>query len=144
MRSIKECDIGEILEYVQPCDLLKFGLIPEFVGRLPVVATLHDLKKDMLIKILVEPKNSLIKQYQRLFAFEKVNLRFTEDALHAIAAKATELQTGARGLRAIMESSMLDIMYELPSLTTNIEECVINKDTILHGIDPIFVYEKAS
>jgi len=125
---------------VRPEDLIKFGLIPEFLGRLPVIATLNELGENSLIKILTEPKNALIKQFQKLFEFEDVKLRFTDDAVKAIAHEAVERKSGARGLRAILERSMLDIMYEIPSLE-NISECVINEDVILEKEDPIILYE---
>ena len=112
-----ERGIGELLREVEPEDLLKFGMIPEFVGRLPVVATLEDLDESALIKVLTEPKNALVKQYQRLFELESVNLEFSEDALAAIARKAMQRKTGARGLRSIMEAVLLDIMFELPGMT---------------------------
>lgn len=133
--------LGEILGEVQPEDLLKFGFIPEFIGRLPVIATLDDLDEAALVAILREPKNALIKQYQKLFEFEKVKLRFSEGALVAIAREALKRKAGARGLRAILESIMLDIMYEIPS-QSNIRECIINEDTILKKEKPIVLYEK--
>ena len=118
-----------------PQDLLKFGLIPEFIGRLPIVATLRDLDKEALIKILVEPKNSLVKQYQKLFEIDGVELVFEQEALEAIVEKAIERKTGARGLRSIIEEIMRDIMFEIPS-NPNIEKCIINKDTVLNGKGP--------
>ncbi|SCY03185.1 ATP-dependent Clp protease ATP-binding subunit ClpX [Desulfoluna spongiiphila] len=132
--------LGELLTMVRPEDLIKFGLIPEFLGRLPVIATLNELGEDSLIKILTEPKNALVKQFQKLFEFEDVKLRFTDDAVKAIAHEAVERKSGARGLRAILERSMLDIMYEIPSME-NISECVINEDVILEKEDPIILYE---
>jgi len=132
--------LGELLTMVRPEDLIKFGLIPEFLGRLPVIATLNELGEDSLIKILTEPKNALVKQFQKLFEFEDVKLRFTDDAVKAIAHEAVERKSGARGLRAILERSMLDIMYEIPSME-NISECVINEDVILQKEDPIILYE---
>ncbi len=131
-----------ILEQVQPVDLIKFGLIPEFVGRLPVVATLSELDKTALVKILTEPKNAIVKQYQRIFEYENVALRFTEDALSAIADKALERKIGARGLRVILEDLMLDIMYQLPSLT-NISDCVISREVVENKVDPLTVLQKA-
>jgi len=141
IKSRSERDLGELLAKVQPPDLLKFGFIPEFIGRLPVLASLDDLDEAALISILREPKNALIKQYQKLFEFEKVKLRFTDGALVAIAREALKRKSGARGLRSILESIMLDIMYELPS-QTNIKECIINEDTIAHKEKPIVLYEK--
>lgn len=141
IKSRAEKNLGEILGEVQPEDLLKFGFIPEFIGRLPVIATLDDLDEAALVAILREPKNALIKQYQKLFEFEKVKLRFTEGALVAIAREALKRKAGARGLRAILESIMLDIMYEIPS-QNNIRECIINEDTILKKEKPIVLYEK--
>ncbi len=132
--------LGELLKMVQPGDLIRFGLIPEFLGRLPVIATLNELGEDSLIKILTEPKNALIKQFQKLFEFENVKLRFTDDAVKAIAHEAVERKSGARGLRAIIERSMLEIMYEMPSME-NVSECVINEDVILEKEEPIILYE---
>ena len=137
----KEESIGEILKSVQPEDLIKFGLIPEFLGRLPVTATLDELSAGTLIRILTEPKNALVKQYQKLFEMEGVNLRLTDSALTAIADEAVKRKSGARGLRAILESSMLDIMYEIPSIE-NVKECVIGEDVVLHKEDPILLYEQ--
>jgi len=141
IKTRTERRLGEILAEVQPEDLLKFGFIPEFVGRLPVTACLDDLDEPALVSILKEPKNALIKQYQKLFEFEKVKLRFTEGALTAIAKEAMKRKTGARGLRSILESIMLDIMYELPS-QTNISECIINEEVILNNQRPIVLYAK--
>jgi len=137
----EEKNLGEILEAVQPEDLLKFGLIPEFVGRLPVLATLHELDEESLVRILKEPRNALVKQYQKLFEFEKVNLKFTEGALVAVARQALNRKSGARGLRAILENAMLDIMYELPSLK-NVRECVVSEEVVLNAEQPILLYEK--
>ncbi|RMF16118.1 MAG: ATP-dependent Clp protease ATP-binding subunit ClpX [Alphaproteobacteria bacterium] len=130
---------GELLAEVEPEDLLKFGLIPEFVGRLPVIATLEDLDEDALVKILSEPKNALLKQYQRLFEMENVKLTFTEDAKRAIARKAIARKTGARGLRSIMEDILLDTMFELPSFE-GVEEVVVNAETVDNGARPLFIY----
>ncbi|MBI5026760.1 MAG: ATP-dependent Clp protease ATP-binding subunit ClpX [Nitrospirae bacterium] len=141
LKSRVEKKIGDILELVQPEDLIKYGLIPEFVGRLPVVATLDELDEDALIKILTGPKNALIKQYQRLLSFDNVKLRFTDSALVAIAKKATERKTGARGLRAILEEVMLDVMYEIPS-QKGIKECLVNDDVVNKKEKPILIYEK--
>lgn len=121
--------IGEILKTVQPQDLIKYGLIPEFAGRMPIIAPLDELRKEALIRILTEPKNALLKQYQQLLSFDNVKLKFTDDACEAIAKEALKRKTGARGLRAILEDIMLDIMYEIPS-RTDIEECVITADVI--------------
>ncbi len=136
-----ERTMGDILKHIQPIDLLKYGLIPEFVGRLPIVATLEDLDEEALIRVLKEPKNSLVKQYQKLFEFEKVKLKFTDGALAAIAREALKRETGARGLRAIMEDIMLDLMYELPSQQT-IKECIISEDVIFKKEKPLLLYEK--
>ena len=133
--------LGELFSQVQPDDLIKYGFIPEFVGRLPVVATLDDLDEAALIAILRKPKNALIKQYQKLFEFEKVRLRFTEGAYNAIAKEALKRKTGARGLRSILEATMLDLMYELPS-QSNIKEVIISEETILNKEKPIVLYEK--
>ncbi|MDP7460151.1 MAG: ATP-dependent Clp protease ATP-binding subunit ClpX [Alphaproteobacteria bacterium] len=130
---------GEILREVEPEDLLKFGLIPEFVGRLPVVATLEDLDEDALVQILTAPKNALVKQYQRLFEMEDTKLAFSEDALHAIARKAISRKTGARGLRSIMESILLDTMYDLPS-EEGAEEVVINGEVVQGRAQPLYIY----
>ncbi|HXN06710.1 MAG TPA: ATP-dependent Clp protease ATP-binding subunit ClpX [Nitrospiria bacterium] len=132
--------VGELLLSVQPEDLLKYGLIPEFVGRLPVIATLLDLDEAALVRILIEPKNSLLKQYEKLFSFEKVKLRFTDPAILAVARKALQQKTGARGLRAILEEVMLDLMYELPSLK-NVKECLINEEVISGAGKPIIFFD---
>ncbi len=137
----KDKSIGEILRAVQPEDLIKFGLIPEFLGRLPVVATLDELSADSLVRILTEPKNALLKQYRKLFEVEGVNLRLTDSALKAIADESLKRKSGARGLRAIMESCMLDIMYEIPS-AENVKECVIGEEVVLNKEDPILLYEQ--
>ncbi|PHQ70679.1 MAG: ATP-dependent Clp protease ATP-binding subunit ClpX [Sneathiella sp.] len=131
--------IGELLKNVEPEDLLKFGLIPEFVGRLPVVATLEDLDETSLVEILTAPKNALVKQYQRLFEMEEVNLTFTEEALSSIAKKAIVRKTGARGLRSIMEGILLDSMYDLPTLE-GVEEIVINGEVVDGGVVPLHIY----
>lgn len=138
----EEKSIGEILSHVQPEDLIKFGLIPEFLGRLPVIATLDELGADTLIRILSEPKNALIRQFKKLFELEGVNLRFTDSALSAIAKEALKRKSGARGLRAILETCMLDIMYEIPSVE-NVKECVISEDVVLNKEDPILLYEQS-
>lgn len=133
--------IGETLKKVQPQDLIKYGLIPEFVGRLPVVASLDELGESALIRILTEPKNALIKQYQRLFSFDNVKLKFAEKACTAIAREAVKRKTGARGLRAILEEIMLDVMYEIPS-QPDIKECVITEEVITKKEKPILTYEE--
>jgi ATP-dependent Clp protease ATP-binding subunit ClpX len=137
----EEKSIGEILRFVQPEDLIKFGLIPEFLGRLPVIATLDELTEETLIRILTEPKNSLVKQFSKLFEIEGVNLRFTDTAMSAIAREAIKRKSGARGLRAILESCMLDVMYEIPSID-NVKECVIGEEVVLKGEKPILLYEQ--
>jgi ATP-dependent Clp protease ATP-binding subunit ClpX len=134
---------GEVLRHTEPEDLLKFGLIPEFVGRLPVIATLEDLDTDALVKILKEPKNALVKQYQKLFDMEDVKLSYTEDALVATAKRAIERKTGARGLRSIMENILLDTMFDLPSMD-GVDEVLIDKDVVEGRKEPVRVYaEKA-
>jgi ATP-dependent Clp protease ATP-binding subunit ClpX len=138
----KERNIGEILQHIQPQDMIRYGLIPEFVGRIPIVAPLHDLTEDDLIRILQAPKNSIIKQYKKYFWFENVELKFTKEALAAIAHEALRRQTGARGLRAILEGLMLDIMFDLPS-QTGLKECIITEDVIIRHDNPIMVYEQA-
>jgi len=137
----EEQNIGDILRMIQPEDLIKFGLIPEFLGRLPVIATIDELTEASLIRILQEPKNALVKQFERLFEMEGVHLRFTDSALAAIATEALKRKSGARGLRAILETSMLDIMYEIPS-TENVKECVIGEDVVLNKEEPIYLYEQ--
>ncbi len=134
-------ELGNILEYVQPEDLIHYGLIPEFVGRMPVTATLHELDEEALIRILLEPKNALVKQYKKLFGFEHVNLRFTDEALKAISQEALCRKTGARGLRSILESAMLEIMYELPEYK-NLQEVIVNEDVIRKNAECILVFEK--
>ena len=140
VRDIDERGVGEIFKQLEPEDLLKFGLIPEFVGRLPVLATLEDLDKDALVTILTQPKNALIKQYQRLFEIEDTKLTFTEDALEAIAEKAIERKTGARGLRSILENTLLDTMFELPGME-DVSEVVINDEVITSTeAKPLMIY----
>lgn len=134
-------DIGERLKVLQPQDLIKYGLIPEFVGRLPVVATLDELGESALVRILTEPKNALIRQYQKLLSFDNVKLKFTDKACAAIAREARKRKTGARGLRAILEEIMLDVMYEIPS-QKNIRECVITDDVVNRNEKPILTYEE--
>lgn len=132
--------LGEILASIRPEDLLQFGLIPEFVGRLPVIATMEELVEEDLIRILQEPKNALTKQYQKLFEFDDIRLRFTEGALTAIAQEALKRKSGARGLRSVMEKAMMEVMYELPS-EENVKECVISEQVILGGDYPVVLYE---
>ncbi len=141
VRSPDERQTGDILRDVEPEDLLKFGLIPEFVGRLPVIATLNDLDKDALIEILTTPKNALVKQYQRLFDMENVKLSFTDGALDTIAEKAVERKTGARGLRSIMENILLDSMYDLPGMES-VEELVINREVVDDNGHPLYIYSE--
>jgi ATP-dependent Clp protease ATP-binding subunit ClpX len=142
IRQKQEKKLGEALSQVEPVDLLKYGLIPEFIGRLPVVATLNELDEESLIQILKEPKNALVKQYQKLFEMEKANLKFTDGALVAIAREAIKRKTGARGLRSILENAMLDVMYEIPS-QDRVKEVVINEDVILNKARPLILYECA-
>jgi ATP-dependent Clp protease ATP-binding subunit ClpX len=137
----KERRIGDLLGQLQPEDLLRYGLIPELVGRLPVVAALHELDEKILVRILKEPKNALLRQYQKFFDFEHVKLTFTEDAVAAVAEEAARRQAGARGLRAILEDIMLDIMYELPS-QSGISECIVNRDVVTQRAHPIVLYKK--
>lgn len=141
LKTKHEKNIGEILKEVETEDLLKFGLIPEFIGRLPVIATFSELDEATLVDILVKPRNALVKQYQRLFDFEKVKLKFTQGALEAVAKEAMKKKSGARGLRAILENIMLDIMYEIPS-ANNVEEVVISDETVTKKTSPIIVYQK--
>jgi ATP-dependent Clp protease ATP-binding subunit ClpX len=135
-----ESKLGDTLAEVQPEDLIKYGMIPEFVGRLPVVATLDELTEDEMVRIMLEPKNALVKQYQRLFGMENVALRFTEGALRAVARQAMKRNSGARGLRSILENVMLDLMYEIPS-QPEIRECVIGEEVILRNEAPLLLYE---
>jgi len=143
-KSKKEKTALNFIAQAQQPDLLKYGLIPEFVGRFPVIAPLGELTEKMMISVLKDPQNALIKQYQKIFEMEKVKLKFTEDTLAAIAQKAITQRTGARGLRAILEEAMLDIMYDLPSQSSTVKECVITKDVIKGKGTPILLYEKAS
>ncbi|WP_434287686.1 ATP-dependent Clp protease ATP-binding subunit ClpX [Celeribacter sp. SCSIO 80788] len=131
--------VGELFKELEPEDLLKFGLIPEFVGRLPVLATLEDLDEDALVTILTEPKNALVKQYQRLFELEDAKLSFTEEALTAIAKRAIERKTGARGLRSILEDILLDTMFELPGMD-NVTEVVVNEEAVISPAKPLMIY----
>jgi ATP-dependent Clp protease ATP-binding subunit ClpX len=138
IQSKKDLEIGKLLEKIEPEDLLKYGLIPEFVGRVPVVVSLHELDEEALVKILVEPKNALVKQYKKLFDIDGVEIEFEEDALRAIAKLAIDRKTGARGLRSILESIMLDVMYEIPS-RKDIEKCIVTEETIKKKILPTLV-----
>ncbi|NQT10546.1 MAG: ATP-dependent Clp protease ATP-binding subunit ClpX [Desulfobacteraceae bacterium] len=137
----KDKKIGETLRLLQPEDLIKYGLIPEFLGRLPVIATLDELNESSLIKILLEPKNAVIKQFKKLFEIEGITLRFTDSALSAIANEALKQKSGARGLRSVLENCLLDIMYKIPSIK-DIKECVVGEDVILNKEDPILLYEQ--
>jgi ATP-dependent Clp protease ATP-binding subunit ClpX len=141
IKKVKKKNVGEVICDVQPEDLIKHGLIPEFVGRLPVVATLDDLDEAALVEILTKPKNALTKQYEKLFEFENVKLRFNEDLLEAVAERAIERKSGARGLRAILEDIMLEIMFDLPS-STDIDECIITSEVLTKKVKPMMVYGK--
>ena len=136
----EEQSIGELLHGCEPEDLIKYGLIPEFVGRLPVVATLEELDEDALVSILVEPKNALTKQYRKLFEMEGVELEFRDDALRAVAKRAMKRKTGARGLRTILESVLLDTMYDLPS-STNAKKVVLDAAVVTGETQPYVIYE---
>jgi ATP-dependent Clp protease ATP-binding subunit ClpX len=140
IKAETEKDVGETLAKMQPEDLIRYGMIPEFVGRIPVVATLHDLDEEALVQILTKPKNALVKQYQKFFEFEDTNLKFTEESLVSVSKEAIKRKSGARGLRAILEEVMLDIMYDLPS-QPNVKECIINEDVVSTKSDPILLYE---
>ena len=139
MRSPDDRKTGEVLAEVEPEDLLKFGLIPEFVGRLPVLATLSDLDIEALVEILTKPKNALVKQYEKLFEMESVGLTFTDDALVGIARKAIARKTGARGLRSILENILLDSMYDLPSMD-GVEQVVVNGEVVEGRAKPLKLY----
>lgn len=141
VHSSESLDTDEMLSKVQPQDLLKFGLIPEFIGRVPVVVTLQSLNREILKRILLEPKNSLVKQYKKLFEYDKVELEFQDEALDAITDIALQRKTGARGLRAIVESVLMDVMYNIPSLE-NVEKCIITSDSVHKKAEPILVYNK--
>lgn len=143
IKSKKKRKVGELLSEVQSEDLLKFGLIPEFIGRLPVITTLNELEQDDLVRILVEPKDSIIKQYKKLFDMENVKLKFTDGALKAIAKLSAERKSGARGLRSILENTMLDIMYDMPS-RTDVRECIISEEVVLNCEQPILLFETKS
>ncbi len=138
IQSKTEKNIGKLLDQIQPEDLLRYGLIPEFVGRLPVIVTLHELDEEALVKILVEPKNALVKQYKKLFEIDNVELEIEEEALRAIAKKTIERKTGARGLRSIVESTILDVMYDIPS-RNDVKKCVLTRETIENGANPALV-----
>lgn len=140
LQSKKDLEIGKLLEQIETQDLLKFGLIPEFVGRVPVVVSLHELDEETLVRILQEPKNALSRQYQKLFSMDGVDLTFDEGTLEEVARMAIDRHTGARGLRSIMEGMMLDIMFEIPS-NPDIKQCRITKETLLNKEKPIFVYD---
>ena len=140
VRSKKNRDTQELFQDVMPEDLISYGLIPEFIGRLPVVSAVHQLKKDDLVRILLEPKNALVKQYQKFFSYDDIDLVFTEDSLAAIADKALVRATGARGLRSIIESALLNVMFELPS-RKDVNKCVITRETIERNLDPTLVTE---
>ncbi|MGE4299339.1 MAG: ATP-dependent Clp protease ATP-binding subunit ClpX [Desulfovibrionaceae bacterium] len=136
-----EMNLSSLLGQIHTNDLIKFGLIPEFVGRIPVVTHVEDLSEDDLVRILTEPKNALTRQYQKLFELDKITLRFTSNALRAVATKAIERKTGARGLRNVLENVMLEIMYKLPSLI-GVKECVINKAVVDKGVEPMLIYQQ--
>ncbi len=138
VQSKVDIKIGKILEKIQPEDLLKYGLIPEFVGRVPVVVSLHELDEDALVKILVEPKNALVKQYKKLFQLDEVDIEFEEDALKVVAKMAIDRKTGARGLRSILENAMLEVMYDIPS-RDDIKKCIVTQETIEKKIPPTLV-----
>ena len=139
MRDPEDRNISQLLVDLEPEDLIKFGLIPEFIGRLPVIATLEDLDEEALVRILTEPKNALTKQYKALFDMDGVNLDFRDDALKAIARKAIERKTGARGLRSILENILMNPMFEIPT-ATNIQDVVINEDVVTGNTPPLMVH----
>jgi ATP-dependent Clp protease ATP-binding subunit ClpX len=141
MRGKKDDTQQQFLPLVEPDDLLKFGLIPEFVGRLPVVATLHPLGEKALLNILTEPKNAIVKQYKKLFRMEGVELEFEDGALKLVVQRANERGTGARALRSIMEDIMLDIMYQLPA-RQNVVKCIITKETVQKKVEPVYMYKE--
>lgn len=143
VKKKQEKKAGELLLQVTPEDLLKYGYIPEFIGRLPMLASLTELDEEALVQILTEPKNALTKQYQKLFDMEGVRLRFTDGALVSIAKEALKRNTGARGLRAILEGAMLDVMYEIPSQNT-VREVVVSEDVIYHKERPLLVYDQSA
>ena len=143
VRTSKEMQLSELLEQIQPQDLVKFGLIPEFVGRIPVMTHVDDLDEESLVRILTEPKNALVKQYQKLFELENVKLSFEPEALTLVARKALERKTGARGLRNVLEHTMLDIMYNLPSMP-DVAECVITQEVVSSGAKPRLVLRETT
>ncbi len=140
MNNIKDTDI--LLSQIQPVDILKYGLIPEFVGRMPVIVALNKLDKDALVSILTKPKNAIVKQYKHLLKIDNVDLEIEPEALELIAEKALEMNTGARGLRGILENIMLEVMYDLPS-RQDVKKCIITKDTVLNNSEPVLIYNKA-
>jgi ATP-dependent Clp protease ATP-binding subunit ClpX len=142
VQSRDQRDTGELFEQVLPEDLMEYGLIPEFIGRLPVVAAIHQLTRDDLITILTEPRNALTRQFERFFEFDDIELVFAEDSLGSIADKALDREVGARGLRSILEETLLDVQFELPS-RRDVRKCVVTKDTIQRGIKPTLVTEAA-
>ncbi len=139
--DIQGAGSNELIGMAHPADLIKYGLIPEFVGRIPVVSSLQELTEDDLVRILTEPKNALVRQYKKMFELDRINLKFTQNALRAIASKALERKTGARGLRNVMETIMLDVMYKLPSMH-GVQECLINKEVVEKGIEPLIFYQQ--
>jgi ATP-dependent Clp protease ATP-binding subunit ClpX len=143
IRRVEDKDLGNLLQQIMPEDLTKFGLIPEFIGRLPVVGVVDQLDQAALVKILVEPRNALVKQYQKFFELENVELEFSDDALQAIADQAILRATGARGLRAILEEVLLNVMYDLPS-RTDVEKCVISAEVVLEKVNPTLVPRQSS
>ncbi len=143
VRGKSSDEASELLSQVMPEDLVNFGLIPEFIGRLPVISAVHQLRRDDLVQILTEPRNALVRQYQRFFGYDSIELHFTDDSLHEIAKKALERETGARGLRSIIEGALLDVMFELPS-RRDVSKCVITKETISKGLRPTLVTSGAS
>ena len=143
IRSKRDKDVSALLEKVQTEDLMKFGIIPEFIGRVPIVCSLAQLDETTLIRILTEPKNAIVKQFKKLFDFESVELKFTDGALRAVVKEAVKRRTGARGLRAILEHAMLDVMYDMPS-QLNLKEVVITEEVIVQEADPILVYRSES
>jgi ATP-dependent Clp protease ATP-binding subunit ClpX len=142
VRAKSTHDAGQMFEKVLPEDLVEYGLIPEFIGRLPVISVIHQLSKDDLISILTEPKNALVKQFARFFQFDGIDLVFAEESLGAIANKALERETGARGLRSILEETLLDVQFELPS-RRDVKKCVVTRETIVKGLNPTLVTEAA-
>tara|TARA_B110000438_G_scaffold288634_1_gene322314 strand:- start:337 stop:957 length:621 start_codon:yes stop_codon:yes gene_type:complete len=141
VKNLQEQSIGEVIKSLEPEDLIKYGLIPEFVGRMPIIATLEDLKVDSLVKILNEPKNSLIKQYKRLFEFENIVLNFKDDAVVEIAKKAIRKKTGARGLRSIIEALLLKTMFKLPTME-NVEKVIVDQSSVKNNTEPLIIHNK--